>query len=134
MHEKIALGHNHQVLSRNRIRLHRLRNYALRQPVRVVPRRVPRVDAMVVRALQQRQGRGGVEAPGEPSGRAVRHGAENWVGDAEAGRPDGGVGYFGGRHSGWSRKIDDLMGCVDLVNAGGRGGGGYISIPSSARK
>lgn len=95
---EMALRHDDQLLSRNRIRLNRLRNDTLRQPLGIVVRRVPGVDALVVRALQQRERRFSVEAPWEPGGRPVGHGAEDRVRDAEAGGAEAGVRYFTGRH------------------------------------
>lgn len=95
-----TLCQNNNLLPRDTVRLDRSRNDLLGTPVRVVVRRVPRIDAEIKRRLQDREGIGFFETPREPASVAEGHGAEDGVGDAEAGGTELDVGCFcsGGRH------------------------------------
>lgn len=95
-----ALGHENNLLTRDTVRLHRRSENLLGPPVGVVVCGVPRVDPHIECGFDDREGFGFFETPREPARIAEGHGAEDGVGDAEAGGAELDVGCFGGGHDG----------------------------------
>lgn len=56
--------HDNELFARDVVRLDGGGNELLRDPIAVVVSRVPGVDAVVERGLEQREGRGRLDAPG----------------------------------------------------------------------
>jgi len=110
-----ALAQDDDLVPRDLVLLDRLANDLLAHTVAVHIRGIPSVEAAVVSGFKQREGLFFVDDPGLPLGGPEAHGAEDWVGDAQAAGPEAVVGCFGGGD-----------GAQDGVLLGGAIGGGHF--------
>jgi hypothetical protein len=95
-HIPIAFAQDHNLVPRDLVLLDRFPDDLLAHAVAVHVRRVPGVEAAVVRRFKKWEGLLFVDDPGLPLGGSEAHGAEDGVGDAQAAGAEAMVGCFCG--------------------------------------